>query len=45
MARIYSTNGLNRNAYRILVRNPRERGNWEDQNVNRRIILNFIIER
>jgi hypothetical protein len=33
MARAFSTNGENRNAYRILVGKPEGKNHWEDQDV------------
>jgi hypothetical protein len=40
MGRACSTNGENRNAYRILVRD-----HWEDQDVDGWTILKWILER
>jgi hypothetical protein len=37
--------GEKRNAYRILVRIQKEKGHWEDQDVNGWTILKWILER
>jgi hypothetical protein len=37
--------GDRRGAYRVLVRNPRERGHLEDPGVDGRIILKWILEK
>jgi hypothetical protein len=44
MGRECSTNGEKRNPYRILVRNPEERGHSEDQGVSGWTILKWILE-
>jgi hypothetical protein len=42
MGRACSTNGENRNAYRILVAKPEERDHWEDRDVGGWTILGRI---
>jgi hypothetical protein len=41
----YSTNGVKRNTYRVLVGKPEGKSNYEDQDVGGWMILRWILER
>jgi hypothetical protein len=42
---VASTNGQDKNAYKIVIRNMKGRDQFEEPSINRRIILKWILKK